>query len=420
MSGVAHAQDSSDDDRTILQFDGTECDENANPIAGSSGLENARHALRTTAQTYSAANYAEQHLFPEKIEEDKGGDFSFEFFQMMGASRFPSYESRAGWSESCPDKYRVSMRALDLQAMVLGLTFRKGNLGGFYAASVAYGNPAMPNNIVRGMMLFGQPMYAGATLAFAPLARNGFSTQQGASAFALDWVGGITYDSPLLGFRGGYAGSRGFYGNVAERGVGLFLSGMLGGSDRGSGLLGFAKGGLDRTDVGAVIPQAGLTSAYVRDLPYGQEPAPQVIAEEKAGLFGTAGRLRTVHLQQANIAGFIDLGGGYAFLPVPQLNDLSFSLHSPNFVPRRDGSGPPEGFVWMARGGPVWIPGSALLGLEDGEYYQVRVEVGFQAGEGQEAMTFSGAFLLNDPELLALYPYAVNAPTIRLHFDGSF
>lgn len=409
-----------EEEPTAVQTMGTECDQNAVPIAGTSGYANAREALRTTAQTYSAASYAEEHLFPLSLDVEKGGSASFEFFQMLAASRFPANETNAGNAPTCPEEYRVSMRALDLQAMVLGLSFRSRNWGFFYAASVAYGNPAMPNNYVRGMLLGAQPIYATTVLGLAPLWRNGFSTQQGASAFALDWVAGATYDSPLLGFRAGYAGSRGLYGSLADKGIGLFLSGMLGGQDRGGGLLGFGKAGLDRAEADEVVEGAGLTSVYARDLPYGVEPAEEVVEEEPPGLFGEAGRLTTGHVEQANLFGVLDLGAAYAFRPVPQLSELTFAVHSRGYVPTRDGEGPEPGLVWMLRGGPVWIPGSALIGLESGERYHLRGEVGYRAGEGHQAFTFTGAFLMNDPELLALYPYAVDAPTVRLHLDGGF
>jgi hypothetical protein len=196
----ARAQDD-EEEPNILQTEGTDCSEGATPIAGSSGFSNARNALRTTAQTYSAATYAEEHLFPAGETDETSGAFSAEFFQMINASSVPSYDDRAGTTINCPRKYRVNMRPLDLQAMAMGGSFSKGNFGGFYAASVAYGNPAMPNNIVRGMMLFAQPMYAGTTLLFAPLARNGLSTQQGASAFALDWVAGGTFTSSVASVR---------------------------------------------------------------------------------------------------------------------------------------------------------------------------------------------------------------------------
>jgi hypothetical protein len=66
VSSVARAQSLAD---TVLRTEGTECGENATPIAGTSGFANARDALSTTAQTYSAAAYAERHVLPTRRQE---------------------------------------------------------------------------------------------------------------------------------------------------------------------------------------------------------------------------------------------------------------------------------------------------------------------------------------------------------------
>ena len=415
---AAHAQSVAD---TVLRTEGTDCGENAIPIAGTSGFANARDALSTTAQTYSAAAYAERHVLPtERLET--GGAASVEFFQMVKAAEIATYESRAvtDGSRNCPGNYRVGMRPVDLQAMALGGSFQSNGFGGFYAASVAYGNPAMPNNWVRGMMLFGQPMYAMPTLFLAPLARNGFSTQQGASAFALDWVAGATYNTDLVGFRAGYAGSRGLYANVAEAKLGLFASGLLGGggADQRGGLLGFFRGGLDRADLGRVLKGTGLTSLYVRDLPFGTQPATEAVAGD--GLLGDAGRLRTTHFKQQNLGHHVDIEAAVATRPVRSLYDATLAIHSADYVEARGGGTLDTEARFMVKGGLVTLPAQATLGLEGGRYFTGRVEAGF-GGQGDEVDgTVGMALLINDPELLALYPYAVNAVTYRIQGQGRF
>jgi hypothetical protein len=271
-------------------------------------------------------------VLPSKPQD--GVVFSTEFFQMIRAAEVPSYETKAGQPDTnCPANYRVSLRPVDLQAMALGVGFQKGAWGGFYAASVVYGNPAMPNNAVRGMLLFAQPMYASVTLAAAPLARNGFSTQQGASAFALDWVMGATYTNPVLGLRAGYAGSRGFYANLAENNLGLFASGLLGGARESGGLLGFFRAGLDRANLNKVLKGAGLSSLYLRDLPFGVTPSAET--EPDAGLLPDRGRLQTAHFLQQNMGKHVDVGLTWATRPVSALYDASLAVHSASYIPKR-------------------------------------------------------------------------------------
>jgi hypothetical protein len=410
-AGPVHADDS------IVRTQGTDCGENAVPIAGSSGFENARHAFRTTGQTYSATAYAERNLFKHSADDDATGDISYDFFQMVKAATVPSHEPRAGGEELCPASYGVSLRPVDVQAVAMGASFHKGAWGGFYAASVAYGNTAMPNNFVRGQILFAQPIYAATTLAVAPLARNGLRTQEGASSFALDWVAGATYTHPFFGVRAGYAGSRGFYANVVDNKLGMFVSGLLGGQDRAGGLLSYVRMGFDRLVANKLVKGMGLTTLFYRDLPYGLQPSPAA----PAAAVDEGGRLRTVHFAQQNLARYVDVEAAYGLRPTSFLQHAILGVHAPDYVTGRKGKGPEAGFVWNLRGGLVNVPAQAMFGLEGGRYLSAKAELGAKLDVGtREGARIVGALLINDPELLALYPYAVDATTFRLHFDGAF
>ncbi len=403
---------------SFVQTPGTECDENAIPIAGTSGFENARSALRTNAQTYSAAAYAENNILPNAPNESKG-KAAFEFFSMFKAAEIATYESKATTDKgtNCPAEYGVSLRPVDLQAMAMGVSFQKGAWGGFYAASVAYGNPSLPNQYVRGMLAFAQPIYATYTLIAAPLARNGYSTQQGASAFALDWVAGATYNSSLMGFRVGYAGSRGLYAGVTESKLGVFASGVLGRGENDATQLGFFRLGLDRAELDKVKKGLGLTSLFVRDIPFGLDPADQGSAD----LVPDQARLRTTHFAQQNIGGVFDVAATWATRPTSQLYDAHVAYHSQDYVQtRRLKKKVQQGTIWSIQGGLVSLPGQATLGLEGGTYFSGRLDVGAAGGSQEGRFRGGGSLLLNDAEVLALYPYAVNAVTFRIGFDGDF
>ncbi len=412
--GIAQAADDG-----VARPEGTDCSENAVPIAGSAGFANARHAFRTTSQTYAATNYAERNLFKHTASDETTGDASYEFFQMINAASVPTREDRAGTTPLCPRAYAVSVRPVDIQAVAMGAAIHKGPWGGFYAASVAYGNTAMPNNLVRGQILFGQPLYAATTLALAPLARNGLRTQEGASSFALDWVAGATYTHELFGIRAGYAGSRGLYANIVDNKLGFFASGLLGGADRGDGILSYVRTGLDRMALGKLLDGAGLTSLYYRDIPFGPQPSEAATQ----GDVDQGGRLRTVHFAQQNIGRRIDIEAAYATRPTNILQHGIVGIHTPRFVTGRLGGGPPEGFIWNVRGGIVNVPDPAVYGLEESQYLSLRADLGASFGENDDVLQggrFGGSLLFNDPELLALYPYAVNAVTVRLHVDWTF
>jgi hypothetical protein len=218
--------------------------------------------------------------------------------------------------------------------------------------------------------------------------------------------------------RAGYAGSRGFYANVVEDKLGLFASGMLGGADTSGGRVGFFRGGLDRTDLNRVLKGAGLASVFLRDLPYGASPTEEAASNQ--GFFSDVGRLRTGHAEWANLGHRVDLSATMAIKPVSALYDASVAVHSFDFVRGRSDEDTQEGLMWSLKGGVVNLPGAASLGLEEGQYFTGRADVG-GAGEFEGAkISAGGALLLNDAELLALYPYSVNSITVRVHVDTEF
>ena len=84
-------------------------------------------------------------------------------------------------------------------------------------------------------------------------------------------------------------------------------------------------------------------------------------------------------------------------------------------------TGAPDGGAFMAKVGMVSLPAQATLGQEGGRYFSGRVDAGYAAtGKCEESFFGGGSLMLNDPELMALYPYAVNSLTVRVFFDGSF
>ena len=81
----------------------------------------------------------------------------------------------------------------------IGVAGNWGKWGLFYSSSVTFGQLAYPNPFVRGMLWVGAvPMYAGSIAALAPISR-GWATQEGASAFAMDWKAGWPWVSRVRG-----------------------------------------------------------------------------------------------------------------------------------------------------------------------------------------------------------------------------
>lgn len=146
------------------------------PIAGTAGFANARDALQTNRDTYSASAFAERHVFQQIAAGDQGdvAKFAADTNITFGASRLPVYNDGALYVDAdadCPAEALIMTAPLDLQAENLGFAFRAGNFGGFYAASVTFGQLAESSNYVRALTWgFAYPMYAMTLLSLAPIA----------------------------------------------------------------------------------------------------------------------------------------------------------------------------------------------------------------------------------------------------------
>ena len=76
------------------------------------------------------------------------------------------------------------------------------------------------------------------------------------------------------------------------------------------------------------------------------------------------------------------------------------------------------GTGFLAKAGVVNLPGQPILGVDGGSYFSGRLE-----GRGRNKagnLGGGGAILFNDPELLALYPFATNVSSWSFSIEGSF
>jgi hypothetical protein len=391
-----------------------ECD-GARPIGGTAGFANARDALRTSIETYSASAVAERRLLPRWAHGAEGVDarFLYESHSTYGVADVPVYY---GPASNCPPEAQVGLLPLDVSSVLFGGAARGARGGVFYAASATIGWQSMPATydrlFVNGL---GIPLYASMVAVGAPAA-GGFVTQSGVSALALDWIAGANLDLFVADVRAGYAGSQGFYGSVSEHHLGLFGSSILRARPDPLDAL---KAGLDRFTVADVVPGdatekvtgiVGLTTLYLRDLPWlppvGGDPA------------GTA-RLRSGHFAQENVGGIVDLGAAYTFAPVRSVQTWSIGVHTRDFVSRRTDPAPDETRL-QARlaGGTVTLPPRWSLGVPGGTRPYFRAEAGVRAKVTRSSreghVNAALGVHMNDPDQLALYPAARNAVSVDL------
>ena len=373
--------------------------------------------------TYSASSFAERQIFEEIARGGEDGvAFAIEQNVTYGVTHVPVLinEENLFDPEDCPaELQKIAMSPLDLQAHNLGFGFRKGHLGGFYSSSLTFGTTAIPNQMNRIMIWSGAMMMYGPTLLLTAPLTGTWVQDSGASAFAMDWIGGVFYDGEPVHVRAGYAGdSQGLYASALEPRSGAFASLI---SRPGQGGLESLRVGIDRFDLKALGAEAagskiGATTAYYRELPYGQTEDLDASGGDEAAL---SERLRSGHFQQDDIAEVLDLRFAYTLQPIVTVSEVIVGLHSAGYRPVR---GQPlesaGGFKVMV--GQVTLPDMYSLGVQGGSFWMFDLEATVRGGP--EAGSVGGYFgiQMNHPDQLALYPFARNAVSYRYTIQGTF
>jgi len=388
----------------------------AYPMAGTSGLENALSALRINAQTYSATEFAEEHVFPvwEEVRRDIAATDETEalplFFKVayennanLGVATLPMWHQNA----DCPEAYRFSTSPVDLYASNLGFVFRAGRLGVYYSAAFTFGYAAVPQQANRFAMWIPMTLITGYGSVAAPLAGGGAQIVDGGSAFSVDWLGGGVYDGKLLKARGGYARSRGLHGSIHQPQTGLFARGVL----RGDGWTDIEQytAGAEEVDLGRVSETIGRPSAFARGVPLTGRASDD---DEQDTL-----QLRSGHVRQTDIAGVLDIEVAWATAPQPLLHEVWVAWHSPQF------SEPGRALVdrpvaSRVGGGMLQMPAQFYYGLDQRRLVTARYDVLAQLGERRGTIRFSAAY--NDPAQLLIFPFARDALSVTLGVEGEF
>lgn len=399
-----------------------DCEGNA-PIAGTAGYRNARAAITTNSQVFSAATFAERELFPllsQAAQADTDGRFAVTLYEQaatFGVTDVPTVETSYPFG-SCPGEYRLAMRPLDLGAGALGIAGRVGRFGYFYSASVAFSATGFGGPYTRAMMSATYMLYLPAAVAVAPL---NWDEDFGVSSISSDFIAGASYNGALGSVYAGYVSGRGGYLHFGEDRLGGFASAL---ADRGlDERPAYLSAGLK-----GVQTPVGRTALYGRKLPITAPPgyAERPIIDED-GYESTAVQpieaepprvpFRTVHVQQHDLFGRLDIVTAISWSPEPIVHEAMLGLHSAGFGEAAAG--------WSLRAGTVALPDMYYFGVEGGNYASVRAEFygnidDGSSGVGGGTSRFEASILYNDAEQLSLYPYARGALSANLRIAGSY
>jgi hypothetical protein len=378
------------------------------PIAGSAGFANAQEARRTNAATYGAARMADAFL----AERPGTGGGAFTAHATFNAARVPTL---------CGDGYgpvegenRVYLEPMDLYAENAILQVGTPWVGAYYSVSVSYSLVGLRYAGVPSLLFNFYPMFAAPVIGV-------WQRGDGVSSYSLDYVAGAYADFKVVGFRGGYAGTRGAYLSVEERFAGLFGSTVL----QPGGRLGFnyLRLGAQRVSLASlgldeVAERVGMTTLSYRDLPWAED-------RSASGAVQDTERLRTTHLEQQSIGRWVDVSLALASAPRTSLYEAAVAVHTPGYHPWRTADPTDAERInlrdeagFLVRAGIIELPPRYDLGVEPAALVQLRAELLMAKSQPGGHSRASFALLFNDPEQLALYPFARNTLTLMVQVEG--
>lgn len=375
------------------------------PVAGTAGFTNAIDAIRTNATTYSAGEFARRRLRDDNY-------LVMDFHIVVGAAKVPTWCTGTG--EGGSRSGEMYFQPLDLGATNLGVVlpaFRDGPLNSsfevFYASAVT--QSLMGSRAVSWVL----PLFNLYPALAAPAVGN-YRDGRGLFTYAVDWIGGASFQSDAVSVQAGYTGSQGLYFDVTQRKIALFANGVFADgvqwSDASYALAGVQQ--FDPLAVGLDQRAVGMTSLYYRDIPSGG-----VLEEVVDGArTRVAERLRTGHLRQEDIASLLDVRTSYEFGERFRVRELAAGIHTEGWHQRADDDVDGDLEAVSLRAGVVNLPPQPLLGLKGG--VRPTIVGDFAYRESGAVLGVRGSIRMNDPDLLDLYPFAYNALGVNFELTG--
>lgn len=343
---------------------------------------------------------AEDVLFPALVQARESVDprqlhyaGGLRMMEMFRTVSVPSLEQR--WS--CP--YGATMRDMDLYASAFG-----GGIGvgpaTFFMSTGATAMVSWNQTYLRNAGVVSMPMVMGMISTIAPLwvlVDDPVIWQNDPQGIFADFIVGAQLDGKIAGVASvGWSGTQGPYANYLHPKAHFMGAAALSGDFKRLpyGLLGLKELPLDRD------AKFGKLSLFGRQLGYVTGVAEQELQLD----------VRSVHLEQVEIAGILDVRTALQVTPDVRLGEARVGIGRMSEVEdgTRGGSkvvvgvyDQPDFWFWGVEGGPR-LSVSAMAGL-----YGPGVNFEFVGG-------------WNEPSMLRMYPYAVDSLSfqVRVGYGG--
>jgi hypothetical protein len=371
----------------------------------------AAQAKLTSSNTFGAATAFEREILPNLAHE---GDFviKLQAYNVVNATSVPGY-CPADVFSSCNGHERVKV-PVSLFTVRGTVAYRWEQFGLFYSGSVTKADVASVTSSAFGAYLSNT---AGAFYLYNPFLgplSSLIDTGEELEKPSYDYVVGASVDLKIFNAYAGYVGSKGFFTNISNPKLYLMFTTLLSNELRE---LSYLRSGIERlplsllnSDLGKTVGASSLFFRRVQVVPPQAFGSVQTAASVSASDLrnGANYALSTVHLEQEDIVSLLDVAGAVASSPKVGLNHLIAGVHTSGYNKNAfsetgsDLNGLSRYLSGLGvRAGVVNVPSQPYFAAPGGKYFSLALEA--------RTPIFRFALGVNDPDILAVFPFATNA-----------
>lgn len=387
-------------------------------VHGTVGRNTGLAAISRNAQIYGIANEMSRTVLPWLDTTKQPIVIHYGLTTTFGALRAPICSNV---SNEYGPRYSLQMAKLDLGTFSAGAGGRMGPFSVYYGVSASVHTVAEDwGNRVWGAMTV--PFLASAMAPFVAPFKRDFVRDD--FSLTLDFIAGLQYHSPVGAIGVGYLGSQGIFTNFSEKHIRAFAGLVVNRLEDAANIpylaLGFES--LDWLVGRDGAKSIGHTKIFGRKLQFPAAPPPGAAVTSAITEGTKPSDFITAHLEQTAIAQHLDVHFTYAAKPTPSIYEAALGYRVGDELPNKssDADGEPKEQFFRLLVGFVKLPDLWFYGVQGGIKPRVSIQtsgiIPWAPGAGYVPLVL--ALGINDPELLAAFPYAYNAvqATMRLGF----
>lgn len=379
--------------------------------------DNVLTAQSQNATVFGAARTLDREVSPYVRRLSEKDDYAFAIFygwsMTENAARVPATMSGCG-------KDGLAWLPYDLHSYNMAFAFRFDNVTFFYSAAGtggAFVADAGDRAWTGGLSWLGAWLYSymapfvgSKTIGIGGGMNHAAVGGKKYDQLRMDYTTGFEYDFSKVAVRAGYVGSKGLYANVEAPDLRVYATSVL--NESFSNLAYLSAGLYSLRSVSKELKESkGMTSIYgrkVQSVGVDRTDFNQEVLDPAIRNFD----FWTAHLEHRDLKELIDFDVAASVYPKPAFYEGRIALHTPKhnwesqLLDRATrGADRYEGYSAGVHAGVVNLPSLPYYASEGGRVFSFSAEA--RAFYGGAVLRLMARY--NDPDLLAIFPYATGA-----------